>query len=95
MSPRFNHISVTFMASFGPSSRRLVHASEPYQMSVRWRVRSVPPVIGVLVFVALLLGVVSGVTLIYENEEILGAILIIAPVALVVFLVIRAIKTPK
>lgn len=54
-----------------------------------------PPVIGALVFVALFLGVISGMTLIHENEEILGAILIIAPVALVVFLVIRAIKAPK
>jgi len=95
MPSRFNRISVTFMAGFGPSSGRVVHASEPYEMSVRWRVRSVPPVIGALVFVALFLGVISGMTLIHENEEILGAILIIAPVALVVFLVIRAIKAPK
>jgi hypothetical protein len=83
------------MAGFGPSSGRLVHASEPYGMSVRWRVRSVPPVVGALVFAAVFLGAISGLTLIHENEEILGAILIIAPVTLAAFLVIRAVKAPK
>ncbi|MCJ7490358.1 MAG: hypothetical protein MUO87_09525 [Thermoplasmata archaeon] len=83
------------MSGYGPSAGRFVQVCESSEMILRRKTSPMPPAIGALAFVALFLGVISGMTLIHENEEVLGAILLIAPVALVVFLVIRAIKAPK
>ena len=47
-----------------------------------------PPVVGILAFTAAFLGFVFGATLIYEKEEILGAVLLIVAVTLVVLPVI-------
>jgi len=56
---------------------------------------SLPPVVGLLGAVVVVLGIIFGTTLIYENEEILGAILLIATVALVVLVIIWTIKTRR
>jgi hypothetical protein len=83
------------MSGYGPSVGRLVHICESSEMRLMRKTRPMPPAIGVIAFVALFLGVISGMTLIHENEEVLGAILLIAPIAFVVLLVIWTIRAPK
>jgi len=56
------------------------------------KTRPIPPVIGALAFAAAFLGFVFGVTLIYENEEMLGAFLLIVAVTLVVLPVIWTLR---
>ncbi|HIH01274.1 TPA: hypothetical protein HA259_04235, partial [Thermoplasmata archaeon] len=56
-------------STFGPSSGRTVHVSEPYGMSVKWRKRSPPPVIGALVFTVAFIGVVWGFGRAYAGQE--------------------------
>jgi hypothetical protein len=79
---------------FGPSTGRFVQVCESSEIRRR-RVGSVPPAIAALAFTALFLGVIFGTTLIYKNEEILGTILLIAPVAFIVALVIWTKKASK
>ncbi len=72
-----------------------MEVGESSEMRLKMKRASMPPVIGVLASVAMVLVIIFGVTLIYENEGMLGAILLIAMVALVVLLVIWTIRAPK
>ena len=67
---------------FGPSTRRLVEASEPFE-NRKIIVKSMPPAIGALAFVGAFLCFIFGTTLFYENEEILGSALLVSAVALI------------
>jgi hypothetical protein len=92
-TPSLAHISpntVRLMAGFGgigPSTGRLVEVCESSEARLE-RARYLPPVIWALSFAALFLGVLAGTTLIHLGEELLGVILLIAPVAFVVSLVL-------
>jgi hypothetical protein len=80
------------MSGFGPSTGRLVEVCESPETRVRMATRSTPSVVGILAFTAAFLGFVFGATLISENEEMLGAALLIVAVALVVAPIIWTIK---
>lgn len=81
------------MGGFGPSTGRVVEVCESSEAKLRMKTRSMPPVVGMLAFVAAFLGFVFGVTLIYENEEMPGAVLLIVAVTLVVLPIIWTVKT--
>ena len=83
------------MSGFGPSTGRLVEVGESPDTRLKMKTASLPPVVGLLGAVVVALGIIFGTTLIYENEEILGAILLIATVALVVLVIIWTIKTRR
>jgi len=83
------------MDGFGPSTGRFEEVCESSEIRLKMKNEPMPPVIGVLGIVAVVLGILFGATLIYENEEILGVILLIATVALVVLLVIWAVKARR
>lgn len=82
------------LGGIGPSTGRLVEVCESSEIRFR-RARSTPPVIWALVFAAVFLGVLSGMTLIYLSEVVLGAILLTVPFALILLLVIRSIRAPR
>jgi hypothetical protein len=69
--------------------------SEPYDMSVKWRRRSPPPVIGALVFTVAFLGVVCGFGLAYDGQEMLGATIVGVAVVLCALLVVWGIKVSE
>ena len=83
------------MSGFGPSTGRLVEVGESSETRLKMKTASLPPIVGRLGAVAVVLGIIFGTTLIYENEEMLGAILLIATVALVVILIIWTIRTRR
>jgi len=83
------------MGGFGPSTGRVAQVCESSETRLRMTTRPTPPVVGILAFVAAFLGFVFGATLIYENEEMLGVVLLIVAVILVVFPVIWTIKTRR
>ncbi len=92
MLPRVNHISVAVGDGFGPSTQRLVEVNESFETKLKMSTRPMPPAIGILAFTAAFLCFVFGVTLIYENEKVLGSVLLIVGVALVVLPIIWTIK---
>ncbi len=78
---------------FGPSTGRVVEVCESSEARFRRATRSDPPITAVYALVALFLGGVSGMTLLYENERILGAVVLVATAAAVVLLVIWTWRT--
>jgi nitrate/nitrite transporter NarK len=80
---------------FGPSTQRFVEVCETSEMRFKTKTAYVPSVIGVLGSVAVFFGILSGLTLIYENEEIRGAILLIAAVVLVVLMLIWTLRARR
>lgn len=69
--------------------------SEHYDMSVTWWKRSPPPVIGALVFTAAFLGIVCGFGLAYDDQEILGAIILGVTVVVCALLIVWGMKAGK
>jgi hypothetical protein len=83
------------MSGFGPSTGRLVEVGESSETRISMKTKPMPPVIGALAFAAVFLGVIFGMTSICEDEEMLGAILLITTAALVVLMVIWTIRAPE
>ena len=78
------------MCGFGPSSGRFVEVCESMESRLTTKTKSRPPALGGLVFVAAIIFVLSGITCIYDGEVPLGAALLGAAAAVVVFYAVRA-----
>jgi len=83
------------MGGFGPSTGRTGEVCESSEMRFRWATRTMPPVAPILAFAAAFLGFVFGATLVYEDEEMLGAVLLIVAVTLVVLPVIWTVRSRR
>lgn len=78
------------MSGFGPSCRRVVERCESEESRLTTKTKSRPPALGGLVFVAVIIFVLSGITCVYDGEAALGAALLGAAAAVAVFYVARA-----
>lgn len=82
-------------SGFGPSSGRLVEACEFSEVRGRMKMRSTPPTIGMLALAGAFLGFVFGVTFLYEDEEMLGVVVLILAVTFVALPVIWTIRARR
>ena len=64
---------------------RLGHEYESAEMSLKMKTRAMPPIMGVLVALAVFFGVIFGTVLVYEGDELLGTILYIIAIVAPVF----------
>jgi hypothetical protein len=81
-----------FGGGFGPSTGRLVEVNESPDTRAAMTIRTVPPAASILALTAAFFGFLFGMTLLYENEKILGLVLLIAAVVLVALTVYWTIK---
>jgi len=73
---------------FGPSSGRLVEVCEPSDARILRETKALPPVVWAIAFAVSFLGVVIGMTYLYEDELFIGWTILIATAAVVVLLLI-------
>ena len=83
------------MSGFGPSSGRLVEACESSESRLVTKTKSSPPVIGALASVAAALGMLYGTTLVWDKQELLGAIVLASTVALAALAIVLAVRTSR
>jgi len=81
--------------SFGPSTGRLVEVGESSDTRVKMNTRETPPVAWILSLTTAFLSFVFGATLLYENETILGLLLMIFGVILLALPVLLAIENRR
>ena len=80
---------------FGPSSGRFAEACESSEAKLKMKTQPLPPAFRILAIAIAFLSFVFGATLIYENQEMPGAVLLIVAVTLVVLPVIWTVKNRR